>query len=218
MKKQIVIALILLISLTTITFNHTLKLPLFNLQKIIIENNILLNEKDIRVLLRPIYNKNLLLLKNKEIGEVLMQSSFIESYKIKKKYPETLKIIIYEKKPIAILIYDKKKFYLSEKIELFDFVKLPDYKELPYVLGNKEKFKSLYINLKKIKFPLEIIDKYTLFESNRWDLETKSKKIIKLPSQDYEEKLKNYLSIKDKTNFKKYSIFDYRIKDQLILK
>ena len=58
MKKQIVIALILLISLTTITFNHTLKLPFFNLQKIIIENNILLNEKDIQVLLRPIYNKN----------------------------------------------------------------------------------------------------------------------------------------------------------------
>ena len=42
----------------------------------------ILDEKDIRVLLRPIYNKNLLLLKNKEIGEVLMQSSFIESYKI----------------------------------------------------------------------------------------------------------------------------------------
>ena len=58
-----------------------------------------------------------------------------------KKYPDkTNKIIIYEKKPIAILIYDKKKFNLSEKIELFDFVKLPDYKEITLQMINKEKY------------------------------------------------------------------------------
>ena len=218
MKKRIVLALILLTSLTTISFNQTLKITFFNLQKIIIENNILLNEKYIRASLKPLYNKNLLFLKNKEIEKILMQNSFIESYKIKKKYPDTLEIKIYEKKPIAILIEDKKKFYISEKIELINFVKLRDYQELPYVIGNKEKFKNFYINLKKIEFPFEIINRYTFFESNRWDLETKNKKIIKLPTQNYEKKLKNFLTLKDKTNFKKYSIFDYRIKDQLILK
>ena len=218
MKKRIVLALILLTSLTTISFNQTLKITYFNLQKIIIENNILLNEKYIRASLKPLYNKNLLFLKNKEIEKILMQNSFIESYKIKKKYPDTLEIKIYEKKPIAILIEDKKKFYISEKIELINFVKLRDYQELPYVIGNKEKFKNFYINLKKIEFPFEIINRYTFFESNRWDLETKNKKIIKLPTQNYEKKLKNFLTLKDKTNFKKYSIFDYRIKDQLILK
>ena len=42
--------------------------------------------------------------------------------------------------------------------------------------------------------------------------------IIKLPVKDYKESLKNFLSIKNQDKFKKYKIFDYRIKDQLILK
>ena len=44
------------------------------------------------------------------------------------------------------------------------------------------------------------------------------KKVIKLPSDNYLDKLERYLDIKDKNNFKKYKTFDFRIKDQLILK
>ena len=36
-----------------------------------------------------------------------MQNDFIESFQMKKKYPNTLKIKINEKKPIAILINKK---------------------------------------------------------------------------------------------------------------
>ena len=50
-----------------------------------------------------------------------MKNSYIESFYIKKKYPDTLEIKIIEKKPIAILFSNKKKFYLSEKIDLIDF-------------------------------------------------------------------------------------------------
>ena len=46
----------------------------------------------------------------------------------------------------------------------------------------------------------------------------RNKKILKLPKKDYTEDLINFMSIKDKTNFEKYKIFDYRLKDQLILK
>ena len=42
-------------------------------------------------------------------------------------------------------------------------------------------------------------------------------KTIKLPIKDYLESLKNYMSQKNNENFNNYSIFDYRIKDQLIL-
>ena len=41
---------------------------------------------------------------------MLIQESFIESFNIKKKYPNTLKIKIYEKKPIAILLKNQNKF------------------------------------------------------------------------------------------------------------
>ena len=45
---------------------------------------------------------------NKEIQKALTQNSFIDGFKIKKKYPNTLKIQIFEKKPIAILFIKKK--------------------------------------------------------------------------------------------------------------
>ena len=63
-------------------------------------------------MLSQIYNKNIFL-KNKEIEIALLQNTFIDSFKIKKIYPNKIKIIIFEKKPIAILI-NKKKNYISK--------------------------------------------------------------------------------------------------------
>ena len=147
-----------------------------------------------------------------------MQNNFIEGFNIKKKYPNTLKIKIFEKKPIAILIVKKRKFYLSDKIDLIEFKNIKDFENLPLIFGNKDEFKVFYENLKSIDFPFELIKKYTLYNSKRWDLETINKKTIRLPIKNYNIKLINYLSIKDEKNFKTYKVFDYRIKDQLILK
>ena len=218
MKKRTAIAIALLILLTTITSQQKIIISKFNLKKINIENNFLLEDKDIENLLTPIYNKNLIFLNNIEIKKALMQNSFIESFKIKKKYPNSLSIKIFEKKPIAILFNKKKKFYLSKKIDLIEFKILPNYQNLPNVFGNKDEFKILYNNLKKMNFPLKQIKKYTLYKTNRWDLETTNYKVIKLPPKDYTKSLENYLTLKNKNNFKKYRLFDYRINNQLILK
>ena len=169
-------------------------------------------------MLRPIYNSNLLFLKNSEIKKALLQNDFIDSFDIKKKYPNTLRVKIYEKEPIAILLEKKKKFYLTDKIDLIEFKKIQRYEDLPYILGTKKEFKKFYENLNKIEFPFQIVNKYILYDSNRWDLETKSQKIIKLPQKNYIESLKNYVKIKNEKNFFKFKIFDYRINSQLILK
>ena len=218
MKKRLVIAISLLVLLTTISSQQKLIISKFNLKTIIIQNNLLLEDKDIKNLLIPIYNKNLLFLDNTEVKKILMQNSFIDSFKIKKKYPSTLKIQIFEKRPIAIIFNKKNKFYLSEKIELIEFKNLPNYQTLPYVLGNADNFKIFYTNLKNINFPLDIITKYIFYESNRWDLEIKNNQVIKLPSENYTKSLENYLKLKSKNNFEKYKLFDYRINNQLILK
>ena len=218
MKKRLVIALFLLIFLTTINSQQSIIISKFNLKTIIIENNLLLKEKDIKNLLISFYNKNLIFLDNNKVRKVLMQNSFIESFIINKKYPSTLKIKIFEKKPIAILFNKKDKFYLSEKIDLIKFKNLPNYQNLPYVIGNKDDFKIFYNNLKEIKFPLNTIKKYTLFKTKRWDLETKNNKVIKLPSENYIKSLENFQNLKDKNEFEQYKLFDYRITNQLILK
>mgnify|MGYP001292682188 CR=1 FL=1 len=218
MKKKVVIATALLILLTTITFPKKNLITHFNLKEIKVENNLFIQEKEIKILLSQIYNKNIFFLKNKEIEIALLQNTFIDSFKIKKIYPNKIKIIIFEKKPIAILINKKKKNYISEKIELIEFKEIPIFKDLPYVFGNIEEFKLFYINLKKTNFPLNEIKKYILFESNRWDLEIKNKKIIKLPSKNYNESIINFLDLKKYENFSTYKVFDYRIKNQVIIK
>ena len=218
MKNRIIIATLLLILLTTITSQDEISVSKFDVKKINIENNFLIKDKEIKKLLLPIYNKNLIFLKNKEIEQALMQNDYIESFYIKKKYPETLNIKITEKKPIAILFFNKEKFYLSDKIELIDFKKIKEYENLPYIFGNKDDFKSLFNNLKKINFPISLVKKFILFETNRWDLETIDKKVIKLPINNYTKSLENYLNLINKDVFKKYKLFDYRINNQLILK
>ena len=218
MKKKRVIAILLFILLTTINPHQEISFNKFNLKKIEIENNSLLEEKEIKKLLVSINNKNLIFLKFKEIENALMKNNFIDGFNIKKKYPNTLKIKIFEKKPIAILINKKKKFYLSEKIDLIKFRNLQNYDDLPYVFGNENNFKIFYENLKEINFPLNIIKKYTFFESNRWDIETVDEKLIKLPTNNYSNSLENYLKMRKKNNFSKYKIFDYRVNNQIILK
>ena len=218
MRSQIVISILLIIFLSTITFKEKKVITKFNLEKVIIENNSIINKGELKELLFPIYGKNLLKLKSIEIKRLLSQNNFIESFDTKKIYPNTLKIKIYEKKPIAILIDKKNKYLLSEKIDLIQFETIKNFQDLPYVKGNQKEFKIFYTNLKKINFPFEIVKEYILFDTNRWDIETINGKIIKLPSKNYINRLKNYLNLRSKTNFKKYKIFDYRINNQIILK
>ena len=179
MKKRLVIALTLLLLFSTYKPQKLFLINKFNIQTIKIENNLILKDKEIKKDLAFIYGTNLIFLNTSDITKVLKKKSFIESFEIKKIYPNKLKIKIFEKKPILILQHKKKKFYISKNIDLINYLDLKEYKNLPIVFGNKERFKILYENLEKVDFPFNLIKNYYLFESNRWDLETYEKKIIK---------------------------------------
>lgn len=218
MKKRLVLSLLLLLFLTTITLNQKIIITKFNIKEINIENNILLNSEEVKKLLIPIYETNLFFLKYEEVEKALMKSSLVESFEIRKKYPNSLEIKIFEKTPIAIIFHKKKKYFLSENIELIKFEELKYNKSLPFVLGKRDKFESFYNRLKINNFPVDIIKKYTFFETNRWDIETYDNKIIKLPPVNYINSLEKYLSLKNDSSVRKYKVFDFRIEKQLILK
>ena len=218
MKKRLVLSLLLLLFLTTITLNQKIIITKFNIKEINIENNILLSSKEVKKLLIPIYETNLFFLKYEEVEKALMKSSLVGSFEIRKKYPNSLEIKIFEKTPIAIIFHKKKKYFLSENIELIKFEELKYNKSLPFVLGKRDKFESFYNRLKINNFPVDIIKKYTFFETNRWDIETYDNKIIKLPPVNYINSLEKYLSLKNDSSFRKYKVFDFRIEKQLILK
>ena len=75
---------------------------------------------------------------------------------LKKIFPNTIKIEIYEKNPS--LYYKKKEELLSDKDEIVDFKTLENYKNLPLYLEMKN-FKTLYTNLKN-KFSIKTIEKF----------------------------------------------------------
>ena len=188
------------------------------IEEIIIENNSILQNTTIKKSLSKLYETNLFTLNKKKISDELQELNFVDSFAVKKIYPNKLKIRIFEKKPIAIIHHKDEKKYFTNKAELIDFTEIEKFKQLPLVFGDREKFKILYLNLKKNKFPLDSIKKFYLFETNRWDLVTKKNQTIRLPAKDYIQSLENFIFLKDQDNFQKYKIFDYRINQQLILK
>lgn len=218
MNRRLLIALILLLLFTTYKPQSLFSITKFNIRDIVIENNFILEDLIIKKDLISIYNKNLIFLNTLNIEEILKKNTFIDSFEVKKIYPNSIKIKIFEKKPIAIIQYKKKKFYVSENIDLIEYQDLENYINLPIIFGDKKNFKILFSDLKKINFPFEIIKTFYFYETKRWDLETHKGKTIKLPVKNYKKSLESFLNLKDKNNFDTYKIFDYRIKNQLILK
>ena len=218
MKKSLFGLIILFVLLTTYTpkFNFIINSKLY-IQKIKIENNSITESDKIKKKLSFLYKENLFFLNIQDIEKNLKNETFIESFSVKKIYPNTLKLIIVEKTPIAILHSKKKKFYISDKGDLINFINIETYNDLPTVFGNGENFYSLYQDLQNIEFPLEMIKSFYFFESGRWDLVMHDDKVIKLPIKNYLPSLKNFMLLKANSNFNNYKIFDYRIKDQLIL-
>ena len=117
MKKSLFGLIVLFVFLTTYTPKFSLNTnSVLNIQKIIIENNLIIESGKIKKKLIFLYDKNLFFLNNKTIQEKLKNEDFIESFSTKKIYPNTLKLMIKEKKPIAILQNKKKNFIFQTKV------------------------------------------------------------------------------------------------------
>ena len=218
MKKSFLGLIVIFVLLTTYKpqFNFFKNWNL-NIKKIEIENNSTIETSDIKDILNFLYHENLFFLNIQKIENNLKKDSFIESFSVKKIYPNKIKLIIVEKTPIAILQYKKKKFYISDKGDLISFKNIKLYSNLPIVFGNGKNFYILYSSLKNISFPIKKIKSFYYFESGRWDLVMHDNKIVKLPIKNYLFSLQNFMKSKNNSDFNNYKMFDYRIKDQLIL-
>ena len=219
MKKRFLIALALLLFLSTYNIKNNLNSFFkLNINQVDIENISLFAENQITQNLDFLYQKNLIFLNKKEIEDVLKKIDYIDSFEIKKIYPRKIIIRIYEKTPIAILHNRREKFYYTDKSDLISFSNIDKFKNLPVVIGDRDNFTLFYNTLKEINFPISDIKTLRYYNSKRWDLITKKNKVVKLPMENYDKSLKNFLSINHQDNFEMYNTFDYRINNQLILK
>ena len=207
----------LLLSTYSPTYKQNNLNIIFPIKNIKIQNSEILDSKKIINELEVIKGKNLLFVDQKLIKSAMEKFDFISSFNVKKIYPDTIKVVIFEKKPVAIYIQKKKKFYISEKGDLIKYLDLVNYNDLPLLFGEKKDFNIFFRDLKNINFPIYDIESFHYFEIGRWDIALKDERIVKLPQSNYIDMLENFILIKNDKSFEKYKIFDYRIKDQLIL-
>ena len=84
MKKRLIIALALLVLLSTYKPQKLFLINKFNVEEVIIENNFILKDENIKKKLDFLYDENLIFLNIFFIKEKLKKIDFIESFEIKK--------------------------------------------------------------------------------------------------------------------------------------
>ena len=161
--------------------------------------------------------KNLYLLDKFEIKNILNSSNLIKDYSIFKRYPSTIEININPANLLAKVQKNGKNFYFGSNGRLID--KKNNNEELPFIFGefrNKDFF-DLYKIIKDTKFDYSEIKNLFFFNSGRWDIETKSGTIIKLPRDGLKESFDLILKILDQNDFDQIKIIDVRQKKQVII-
>ena len=190
----------------------------FPIKKILIKNTIAINSSKLTSDLTFLISSSLLFLNEEKILATIDNYDFISNIQFKKKYPSTLKITIIEKIPLAIQTKNKKKFYITRDNEKINFIDLKIYENLPLIFGNYKNFSIFYSDLEKNNFKINEIKAFYYFDIGRWDIVFKNEKIIKFPEKNYLDLFPKINLMIDDNNFSKYKIFDFRIKDQLILR
>ena len=211
-KKKIYIYFFLLFFLSTI-FNFNIKNFFEKNFKIInLESN-----DDFQVIeLNNLINQNILNLNKNEIINYLENYPILNSFKINKVYPNTLKIELNKTKHLAKIIRNNKIFYIGENGKLFqDNI---ENLKVPTIQGDvKIERVNHFLNLlKKSSFALNEIKFLIYFPSSRWDVVFKNNITIKLPKNKVLKIIKKAeLLLKDQ-NFDK-KIIDLRINNKIIL-
>ena len=173
MKKlyRIVILLVVLTFLTTYSpkefrvFSQKNNF-FFEIQNIEVVNNHLIKESEIVEKLIQIYKKNILFIKRNDIEKPLKSIDFLDKIEVKKKYPNTIIIKIYETKPVAILFKKNRKYLLDSSSNLITFSENMLFDDFPTVFGEgaEQDFINFYNQLENNNFPKQRVKNFYYFQ------------------------------------------------------
>ena len=222
-KKNIFFWFFLFILLTTFyfDFNKTKLAETFKIKEIEIQG---VENADIKLLnlrLERFKHNNFFIINRNQIADSIIDIDFIDKVFIKKIYPDKIEVRIKEHKVIGVIINNKNKYILTEGgiiIKKYD----KKFENLPVIYGKEVQifFPEFYETLKETNFDLNKIKFLKYFDTNRWDIFLKSGRLIKLPSNenDTRQSIFKFMSISKEKKFDKFKIFDFRVKNQLIIK
>jgi len=218
-KKIYFYLLILLLFSSTFNFNIISSFNKLNLIKHI--NIVGLDEKEKNILeknLNILINKNIFLINKDEVEKLLKNNSFIDNYKIVKIFPSNLLVNVKKTKFIGKTIIDGERFYIGKNGKLTKISLVEKESNLPQVFGSFQVYEFLKLQEMLIKngFNLDKIKKYYYYKSKRWDIENNDNVLLRLPSENIENSLKNYRTLMKTNKIIKSNLIDLRIKNKII--
>ena len=220
-KNKIFFYIFLFVLLTSINNNSFLKKvnSLLKISNIEIrglsesENHLL--SKEFKLLLL----QNIFLVDDESFKKILNENNLIQSFNIKKNYPNSILIDIKKTSFLALTNVNNKKYIIASNGRLIKYENIKKIKKkLPYVFGKIDY--SNFIILKKIidksNFDYENIHSLYYFPNKRWNIKTNNNIIIKLSDGNILSSLNIAKKIIDDENFKNKMIIDLRISNQII--
>ena len=161
--------------------------------------------------------KNLFFLNKSHIIEIVKSNDLVEKFSVFRKYPSTLNIEIDEIDYLAKLNKDGEFFFLGSNGKLIkkDYIE----KKIPFIFGNfnNQNFFDLKKAIDQTNFEYSEIKNLFSFKSGRWDIETNSGVLIKLPYKNIKESLELFQNIKEKDKKKIITKIDLRQSNQIII-
>mgnify|MGYP001181691457 FL=1 len=159
---------------------------------------------------------NIFFLKNILLTELFDSNNIIEEYKIFKKYPSSLEVKVIETKFLALTKINQKTFFVGSNGKLIEVKE--NLKDLPYIFGELDinKFLSLKKIIDESNLDFQEIKNLYFFPSGRWDIETLSEILIRLPNTKLKDKLDLSLELLESEKFRNIKLIDLRQKNQVI--
>ena len=139
--------------------------------------------------------------------------------KLKKKYPNTIIIKVYETEPVAILFKENSKYLLDSSSNLIPFNENMLFDDLPGIFGKKAEhdFINFFNQLGNNNFSTKQVKNFYYFQIGRWDLELLNNQVIKFPISKVPEAIQQSVELLARKEFGNYNIIDLRIHGKIVV-
>ena len=185
-----ILILFILSTYTNINFNKytsdLFKIKIINIYGVSEEKKNLIYQK-----FENLINSNLFFLDKNNIKNDLDSFTFLDNYRVNKKYPSEVSIFLKETKVLANISVLGKNYFLGSNGRFIPTNKID--KNIPNIFGKFEPidFFQLIYKLENNNFNLNKISDFYYFNSQRWDIKTNDGLLIKLPYNDLDKAIKN---------------------------
>ena len=217
-KKKIYIYFIIFFLFTTISNLQVYNSNLFKFSLKDIKVSGLSEKNNLSIIeeLKKIQAKNIFFIQKDILTKILYQNNLVNSFEIKKIFPNTIEIKIKKTKFLGITNVDGNFYFIGSNGKLINYDEST--KNLPYVFGKINTFSFIeFINIiKQSSVDIKNIKEIYFFPSGRWDIKTKENKLFKLPNKNILSVLNTINKLNNSKEFAKASIVDLRFNEKII--